>query len=117
MTDGPRASGALPLGLVVTIAVICIVVAVLSAARRADEVEIAQERQLLANAIADRGRRVLHEVENVAGGDEVLVHLEESVDRDWMHRRIGLRLSTFFDHDNVFLIDASDRLAYALRGD
>ena len=111
-----RASGALPIGLVVAIAVVCVVVAVLSAARRADEVELAQERQLLVNAIADRGRRVLHEVENVAASDDVLLHLHYDFDPAWLHRRVGLRLSTFFDHERVFVVDAADQVRYALRG-
>jgi diguanylate cyclase (GGDEF)-like protein len=111
-----RASGALPIGLVVVIAVICVVVAVLSAAQRADKVELAQERQLLTNAIADRGRRVLHEVENVAASDDVLLHLHYNFDREWLHRRVGLRLSTFFEHERVYVVDASDHVAYALDG-
>jgi diguanylate cyclase (GGDEF)-like protein len=111
-----RAGGALPLGLVVAIAVICIVIAVVSAARRADEVEVAQEHQLLTNAIADRGRRVLHELENVAAADDVLTHLDGVADPDWLHRRVGLRLSTFFEHDNVFVVDPAGHPAYALNG-
>ena len=112
----PRATGALPLGLVVVVAVVCIVIAVLSAARRADEVELAQERQLFANAIADRGRRVMHELENVTASEDVLLHMHYSFDRFWMHRRVGLRLSAFFEHEHVFVIDASDRLVYAMFG-
>jgi diguanylate cyclase (GGDEF)-like protein len=111
-----RPSGALPIALVVAIAVICVVAAVLSAARRADEVELAQERQLLVNAVADRGRRVLHELENVAASDDVLLHLHYDFDPQWLHRRLGLRLSTFFDHERVFVVDATDRVRYALRG-
>src|SRR6185295_17777611 len=116
ISGNARASGALPIGLVVVVAVICVVVAVLSAAQRADEVELAQERQLLTNAIADRGRRVLHEVENVAASDDVLLHLHYNFDRDWVHRRVGLRLSTFFEHERVFVVDGSDHLTYALLG-
>jgi diguanylate cyclase (GGDEF)-like protein len=116
MSGGARASGALPVGLVVAIAVVCIVIAVLSAAHRADDVELAQERQLLANAIADGGRRVLNELENVAATDDVLAHMNGAIDPNWVHDHIGMRLSTFFDHEHVFVVDASGRLVYTLSG-
>jgi diguanylate cyclase (GGDEF)-like protein len=112
----PRAGGALPIGILVVVAVICIVVAVLSSAQRADEIELTQERQQFASALADRGRRVLHELENITASDDVILHLHDAFDPAWIHHRVGLRLSTFFEHEHVFVVDGSDRLTYALQG-
>ena len=112
----PRASGALPIGLLVVVAIVSIVVAVLSSAQRADEIELTQERQQFANALADRGRRVLHELENITASDNVIAHLHGAFDPAWIHLRVGLRLSTFFEHEHVFVVDGSDRLTYALQG-
>ena len=114
--DRARTLGAAPIGIVVIVAIICVVVAVLSAAERADDVELQQERQLLTQAIADRGRRVLRELENVAASNDIVLQLHYNFDPDWVHHLVGLRLSTFFDHDHVFVVDRADKLTYALLG-
>ena len=44
-----------PLGIVVAVAIICIVVAALTSAQRADEVALKREEQLLTRAIANHG--------------------------------------------------------------
>src|SRR5206468_11786239 len=101
--EGPRTTGVIPIGVVVALAIICVVGAVLTAAGRADDVELQQERLLLTNAIADRGHRVLRELENVAASHDVVYQLHYNFDRDWVHHLVGLRLNTFFDHDHVFV--------------
>jgi diguanylate cyclase (GGDEF)-like protein len=109
-----RAIGAAPVGLVVLVAIVCVVVAVLSAAERADDVQLHQERRLLTQAIADRGQRVLRELENVAASSDIVLQLHYNFDPDWVHHLVGLRLATFFDHDHVFVVDRADRLTYAM---
>ena len=86
------------------------------AAERADDVQLQQEQKLLTQAIADRGRRVLHELENVAASNDIVLQLHYNFDPDWVHHLVGLRLSTFFDHEHVFVVDRDDKLTYALLG-
>src|SRR5262245_13615100 len=59
--DGDRArlSIAIPVSAIVAVAIICVVVAVLSSAKRADEVALENEQELFARAINRRGDRVL----------------------------------------------------------
>ena len=114
--DRARALGAAPIGIVVIVAIVCVVVAVLTAAERADDVQLQQERKLLTQAIADRGRRVLHELENVAASNDIVLQLHYNFDPDWVHHLVGLRLHTFFDHEHVFVVDRTDGLTYALSG-
>ncbi|MBV8840738.1 MAG: EAL domain-containing protein, partial [Alphaproteobacteria bacterium] len=102
--------------IVVMVAIVCVVVAVLSAAERADDVELQQERRLLVQAITDRGHRVLRELENVAASNDIVLQLHYNFDPDWVHHLVGLRLSTFFDHDHVFVVDRTDGLTYAMLG-
>ncbi len=111
----PRSIGAVPIGLVVIVAIICVVVSVVSAAQRADDVELMQERKLLTHAIIDRGRRVLRELENVAASNDIVLQLHYNFDPDWVHHLVGLRLATFFDHDHVFVADRTEKLTYAMR--
>jgi diguanylate cyclase (GGDEF)-like protein len=110
-------SGVIPIAVIVLLAVVCVIVAVLSSAGRADDVELQQERLLLTNAIADRGHRVLRELENVAASHDVVYQLHYNFDRDWVHHLVGLRLNTYFDHDHVFVTDSGDRLVYAMEND
>ena len=111
-----RTIGAAPIGVVVMVAIICVVVAVLSAAERADDVELQQERRLLVQAITDRGHRVLSELEAVSALYDVDLQLHYSFDAEWVHHLLGSRLSTFFDHDHVFVVDSADGLTYAMLG-
>src|SRR4051812_42001346 len=110
-------SGVIPIAVIVLLAIVCVIVAVLSSAGRADDVELQQERLLLTNAIADRGHRVLRELENVAASHDVVYQLHYNFDRDWVHHLVGLRLNTYFDHDHVFVTDSGDRLVYAMEND
>ncbi len=109
-----RTTGVIPIGIVVALAAVCVIVAVVTAAGRADDVELQQERLLLTNAIADRGHRVLRELENVAASHDVVYQLHYNFDRDSVHHLVGLRLSTFFDHDLVFVTNGDDQITYAL---
>jgi diguanylate cyclase (GGDEF)-like protein len=110
-----RSIGAAPIAIVVVVAIICVVVAVLSTSERADDVELQQERRLLVQAIGDRGQRVLRELENVAASSDIVLQLHYNFDPDWVHHLVGLRLSTFFDHDHVFVVDRTDGLTYAMQ--
>ena len=53
--DRTRLGVLAPLGVVVAIAIVCIVVATLLSANRADDVALDRERQLLARAISTQG--------------------------------------------------------------
>ncbi len=61
-----RLSVVVPIGVIVAVAIVCVVVAVLSSAQRADEVALDTERQLFTRALANHGERVLREIESVA---------------------------------------------------
>ena len=58
-----------PIGVIVAVAIVCIVVAVLSSAQRADEVAVQHEKQLFSRALTNYGERVLREVESVAASE------------------------------------------------
>ena len=53
----------IPIGIIVAVAIVCVVVAVLGSAQRADDVAIATERQLFTRALHNHGERMLREVD------------------------------------------------------
>ncbi|AXK79444.1 EAL domain-containing protein [Pseudolabrys taiwanensis] len=114
--DRARLSVVVPIGVIVAVAIVCIVVAVLSSAQRADEMAVDHERQLLSRAIGSYGERVLREVESVATSDAAIQNLRLGFDPNWARQRVGLWLETFFNHDYIFVFDGQDKPIYSLNG-
>ncbi len=114
--DRARLSVVVPIGVIVAVAIVCIVVAVLSSAQRADEVAVEREQQLLSHALDRFGGSVLREVQSVATSDAAIRKMRFAYDPVWTERRAGLWLQTWFNHDYVFVFDAADRPAFSLVG-
>jgi len=114
--DRARLSVVVPIGVIVAVAIVCIVVAVLSSARRADEVAVLQEKQLLAQTLDSFGERVLRETDSVASSPRAIRNIRDKFDPVWTDERVGRWLSTYFDHDAVLVFDAEDEPIYSLVG-
>ncbi len=114
--DRVRLSVVVPIGVIVAVAIVCIVVAVLSSAQRADEVALEHEKRLFSKSIVNHSERVLRELESVAATEQAVRSVRVKFDRNWTQEHVGLWLKTFFDHDFVFVADSSDNLVYALLG-
>jgi diguanylate cyclase (GGDEF)-like protein len=114
--DRARLGVVIPISIIVVIAIVCIVVAVLTSARRADEVALATERDLLNKAIVAEGERILRELDSVIATDQAVTHIATRLDREWIQAHIGLRLKNFFNHDFVFVVNTSNWLTYAMLG-
>jgi diguanylate cyclase (GGDEF)-like protein len=114
--DRARLSVVVPIGVIVAVAIVCIVIAVLSSAQRADEVAVEHEKQLLSSALSSYGERVLREVESVATSDAAIQNIRIDFNPDWAKQRVGLWLETFFNHDYIFIFDAQDKPIYSLSG-
>jgi diguanylate cyclase (GGDEF)-like protein len=114
--DRARLSVVVPIGVIVAIAIICIVVAVLSSAQRADVVAADHEKQSFSRAINSFGERVLREVDSVASSDGAIQNIRRSFDPDWARKHVGMWLGTYFDHDYVFIFDRNDEPVYSMVG-
>jgi diguanylate cyclase (GGDEF)-like protein len=114
--DRARLSIVIPISIIVAVAILCIVVAVLTSARRADEVALEHEKRLLSRAIANHGEQLLRELESVSANEEAVRRIRDQFDRDWVHNRVGLWLKHYFEHDFVFVADGADTLTYAMLG-
>jgi diguanylate cyclase len=103
-----------PIGVIVAVAIVCIVVAVLSSAQRADVVAVDHEKQLFSRAITNYGERVLREVESVASSEGAIQNIRRAFDPEWAKQRVGAWLETYFDHDYIFIFDRKDGLAFSM---
>ena len=99
-------------GAIVAAAIISVIFAVVTSARRADSVSIAREQQLLTRAVAHLGDKMLHELGSATTSSLALVRIRDQFDVDWIQRRVGLWLTEYFAHDLIFVVDANDQVLY-----
>jgi diguanylate cyclase (GGDEF)-like protein len=107
-----RLSVVVPVGITVTVAILCVIVAVLGSAQRADDVTLDTERQLLSRALSNYSDRILREVEAVAISEAAHQNIRADLDPNWIRPHVHERLQTSFNHDFVFVTDSSNRLLY-----
>jgi diguanylate cyclase (GGDEF)-like protein len=110
--DQARLRLVVPIGAIVGVAIACIVVGVLTA-KRADEVSLNREQELIQQAIADRAARALREVTSIAATNAATAAIRVDYDAQWVERRVGQWLQTYFDYDLVVVVDGSDQIKYA----
>ncbi len=108
-----RLSLLLPIGAIVAIAIVCVVVAVLTSARRANEVSVTRERELISGAVAGHGVRVLRELESAAATSRAAELIRDNYDPEWTDRRARW-LESYYGHDVVVIVDGLDRIRYSL---
>ena len=108
-----RLSLLLPIGTVVAIAIICVVVAVLTSARRANDVSLARERELIQGALIGHGARSLRELEAAAATVRAAEFIRNSYDPEWVDKRAHW-LQSSEGHDVVVIVDGLDHIKYTL---
>ena len=106
----------LPIGVIVAVAIVCVVVAVLSSARRANEFALDHERQLFVHSLANHGEQVLREVASAATSEVAVRKIATAFDEEWVKAHVATRLRSFFDHDFVFVSDATGRFIFSSHG-
>jgi len=107
--DRARLSVVVPIGVIVAVAIVCIVVAVLSSAKHADEVAVHHEKQLFSRALCEYGERMLREVRSVVTSKPAIENIRAKFDADWAQRRVGRWLQNNFAHDYVFIFGGDDK--------
>jgi diguanylate cyclase (GGDEF)-like protein len=109
-----RLSLVVPIGAIVAVAIVCVVIAVLTSAKRADEVSLNREQLLLQEAVAGKGMHSLRVLESAAATPQATAKLRNSFDPQWADRRIGKWLQSFYSQDIVVIVDGNDRITYSL---
>ena len=111
-TERTRSSLVFPIGIIVVVAFVCVIIAAVSSARRADEVAIAQETQLLTTGVRNYADRISREIKSITTAEQAVEHITRNPDRQWIAARVGGWLETVLRHDFVFVVDRDDRLLF-----
>jgi diguanylate cyclase len=102
----------MPIGVIVAVAIVCVVVAVLTSARRADEFAVNTEQQLIKQSIVEVGKHALHLVEGVAATPSAVAKIRDSYDPQWADQQVGQWL-TKFHFDVVAVVRGDDGLEFS----
>jgi diguanylate cyclase (GGDEF)-like protein len=102
----------MPVGVIVVISILCVAVAILVSAKRANEAAIQSEQQLIRNAIIDRGQRALRVVENVAAAPHAKAKLHDRYDPEFAERRVGQEIGESFHFDVTAIVGSDDQIKY-----
>jgi diguanylate cyclase (GGDEF)-like protein len=102
-----------PLCVVVAVAIVCIVVAALQSAHRADEVALDRERQLLTRAVVNYAEWSLHRLRTVAASNAALSAPTIDAMSGRVRPRLRAWLGPLLDHDLVVAVSSTDRIVYS----
>src|SRR5437764_10082664 len=100
------------IGVIIAMAIICIAVAVLSAAQRTNEVAANSQQLLIQRAINDHAERALHHLESIALTPRAALRMRDNFDSAWMDRRVGQWLQNFYGNDAVVVFGGDDQVEY-----
>jgi diguanylate cyclase (GGDEF)-like protein len=114
--DQTRLGVLVPLGVVVAVAIVCIVVAALTSAHRADDVALDRERQLLTRAMINHGEWSLHRLKNVVQSSASVSTDDINQVAALVQQRIRAWLGTLSDHDLVVVVDSAGAIVYSQTG-
>ncbi|MGH6673332.1 MAG: putative bifunctional diguanylate cyclase/phosphodiesterase, partial [Xanthobacteraceae bacterium] len=101
-----------PIGVIVAVAVVCVVVAVLTSAQRADDVSLYHQQQLVQRAIADHGEQMLRQLDSVAGTPAAAANIRANYNPLWVRHRVCTWLQKYFGDDVVAVVDGSDQIEF-----
>jgi diguanylate cyclase (GGDEF)-like protein len=103
----------LPLCAIVSLAIVCIVIAALTSAQRTNDIAVEHEKEIFKNAVAYRGEWSLHKLKTVIAADE---GEDQTAPADLEHliKRVRSAYKTLIDHDFVLVTDNAGNLAHSI---
>lgn len=104
-----------PIMLAAIIAIAMLAFGLFWSAKRSDTVSVGRQVRIVQRAVETSLAAIQLQQQTVALYDELVVKLRKPTpDADWMDANVGLWLHELFGHDRVFLLDADNKVAYAM---
>ncbi|MEG3088318.1 putative bifunctional diguanylate cyclase/phosphodiesterase [Sphingomonas sp. PB4P5] len=104
-----------------TVAAVLIVAVIVAAlmllsARQADYLATHRQQKLVATVLAQSIARTAHDQESSTIWDDAVREVRKPVlDLDWIDANLGVWLYSYYNHDEVFLVDPNGRPIYGMR--
>jgi diguanylate cyclase (GGDEF)-like protein len=114
--DRTRLGVLVPLGVVVAVAIVCIVVAALTSAQRADDVALERERQLLTRAIDNHAEWLMLRLRNTVKSSASVSAEDINQSPAVVQPRLRSWLGSLIDHDLVLVVDSAGAIVYSQPG-
>jgi diguanylate cyclase len=110
--DHARVRLLIPIGIMVVVAIIGIAVGVLSSAQRANRISTDNEEQAILRSLDENAERALRHLESVALMPQATTKIRDSYDAEWIDRRVGEWLETFYNGDIVAVFGIGGETEY-----
>jgi diguanylate cyclase len=110
--DHARVRLLIPIGVMVVVAIIGIAVGVLSSAQRANRISTDNEEQAILRSLDENAERALRHLESVALMPQATTKIRDSYDAEWINRRVGEWLETFYNADIVAIFGIGGETEY-----
>jgi diguanylate cyclase (GGDEF)-like protein len=86
-------------------------------ARQANHLAAERQQALVTTVLKQSMAHVAHDQEAVTVWDEAVEKVRDpEPDLAWLDANLGVWLHTYYEHDEAYIIDGSDRPTYAMRG-
>lgn len=102
----PIITGTLALGAIVT-------VLLFMAAKSSDDVAIERQVRLVELIVSQMQAGLAHDQESVTVWDDAVAALESATDEEWIDYNLGAWMSTYFGHDQAYILGPEDQPVYA----
>ncbi len=108
----------LTLAAATTIAVAAALVTtiVVWSAQRSDEISKSRQLSMAASAVDREVEKIPYDQESVAVWDDSVKNVRNSFNEAWVDVNLGVWMSSYFNHDRSYVLDANNRLLYAMAG-
>jgi diguanylate cyclase len=110
--DHARVRLLIPIGIMVVVAIIGIAVGVLSSAQRANRISTDNEEQAILRSLDENAERALRHLESVASMPQATTKIRDRYDAEWINRRVGEWLETFYNADIVAVFGIGGETEY-----
>ncbi len=87
---------------------------VLWSAQGVDNRSLERQTVLANHVIATQLGRIPHDQQSVTTWDDAITHTKLGFDQDWINDNLGVWMNTYFDHDEVVIINERNQPIYAM---
>ncbi|WP_439541274.1 putative bifunctional diguanylate cyclase/phosphodiesterase [Hyphomicrobium sp.] len=116
MSAPARPLRGLTVGCILMVGLIALLVAsfALWSAARSDQLVQKRLAQTVALALAKSEQQISYDQESVAYWDDAVVNTRNAFNLAWVDVNLGVWMYDYFKHDRVYIVDAKERVTYAM---